>query len=758
MILPPLPPQFVLYKLKWDAEKGKWQKVPCDINGRNVDPTNPVNFRAAEDVLPYATWDETKTDQPFGLAWCLTATDNWFFLDIDNALMPDGSWDAEATAAFNAFPGAWGEVSVSATGLHVLGLCRPGELADKRNKFHNNLREFYTKDRFVAFSRNGFMRVGGVEEDYDHTATLAAWVPDRPPQEVWDGTIDERYTGPTDDDALIEMILKSKPSTGSQFGQKVTIQQLWEGREDVLSQFFPGAGPGKMDHSSADLALMNRLAFWTGKDRARMDRLFRQSGLMRPKYDKRVDYQTWTVNEAASKCEIVYDYVKNDTKQNKINDGLRSGRIMDVTTQQEHFANCAYIVNMHRVLIPDGRKLKPEQFNASFGGHEFIMDMENSKTTTKAFECFTESRAIAFPQHVGTCFNPGQPFGWVDEWDNVNTYLPPRRVPVPGDVSPMLELMTALFPTQGDIEIWMMWQAHNVQHPEIAPKWSPVLQGVEGCGKGLMTDAFAHAMGKEQCHWPKSETISEKFNGWIVGVTTAIVNEAHTRERFEVLNVLKPLITDQEQEVRPMGGEKYMTYVWLRLLFTTNFKDAIPKTQNDRRFAISFLNAQTSQDLTRLGLNEDFFRRFIHWRDHERGYDKWTQYLLDYRVDELPIRAPKTSSHDEAIGSSRGVVAQLIMEAVESDTVGFRGGWLSSVKVNEYLGNEGKKVAPKTLAKIIEECGYTPCGKSSLTIFQDDNKRPKLYVRNDLWSALLTPNDYIDAQGYSAVATIGSFS
>ena len=41
------------------------------------------------------------------------------------------------------------------------------------------------------------------------------------------------------------------------------------------------------DHSRADLALCRILAFWTGGDTARIDRLFRQSKLMRPKWDKR---------------------------------------------------------------------------------------------------------------------------------------------------------------------------------------------------------------------------------------------------------------------------------------------------------------------------------------------------------------------------------------------------------------------------------------------------------------------------------------
>ena len=41
------------------------------------------------------------------------------------------------------------------------------------------------------------------------------------------------------------------------------------------------------DDSSADLALCNLLAFWTGGDSARIDRLFRQSALYRDKWDEK---------------------------------------------------------------------------------------------------------------------------------------------------------------------------------------------------------------------------------------------------------------------------------------------------------------------------------------------------------------------------------------------------------------------------------------------------------------------------------------
>ena len=51
--------------------------------------------------------------------------------------------------------------------------------------------------------------------------------------------------------------------------------------------------------SEADLALCSHLAFWCDGDAARVDTLFRQSGLMREKWN-RADYRGWTLERACS--------------------------------------------------------------------------------------------------------------------------------------------------------------------------------------------------------------------------------------------------------------------------------------------------------------------------------------------------------------------------------------------------------------------------------------------------------------------------
>ena len=62
--------------------------------------------------------------------------------------------------------------------------------------------------------------------------------------------------------------------------------------------------------SEADLALCNHLAFWTQKNQAQMDRLFRASGLMRAKWDEKRGSKTYgeiTINKACINCTDVYE-------------------------------------------------------------------------------------------------------------------------------------------------------------------------------------------------------------------------------------------------------------------------------------------------------------------------------------------------------------------------------------------------------------------------------------------------------------------
>lgn len=79
------------------------------------------------------------------------------------------------------------------------------------------------------------------------------------------------------------------------------IAQLWAGEWDEL---------GFSSQSEADLALCNRLAFFTNRDAEQMDRLFRQSGLMRDKWDRSQSGSTYgamTLQRAIQDCRAEWN-------------------------------------------------------------------------------------------------------------------------------------------------------------------------------------------------------------------------------------------------------------------------------------------------------------------------------------------------------------------------------------------------------------------------------------------------------------------
>lgn len=79
----------------------------------------------------------------------------------------------------------------------------------------------------------------------------------------------------------------------------------------VFQLLYSGAWEGlHQSQSEADLALCNHLAFWTQRNDAQIDRIFRSSGLFRDKWDKRrggLTYGQKTVQKAVASCTEVYE-------------------------------------------------------------------------------------------------------------------------------------------------------------------------------------------------------------------------------------------------------------------------------------------------------------------------------------------------------------------------------------------------------------------------------------------------------------------
>src|ERR1041385_7655604 len=99
----------------------------------------------------------------------------------------------------------------------------------------------------------------------------------------------------------------------------------------------------------------------------------------------------------------------------------------------------------------------------------------------------------------------------------------------------------------------MAYLAHCVQRPGIKAKWAPLIQSTEGAGKGLIARVMTHAVGRAYTHSVNARELGEgggKFNGWMEGKLLIIADEIRVDDRRDMIEVLKPMITDETIEIQ----------------------------------------------------------------------------------------------------------------------------------------------------------------------------------------------------------------
>ena len=282
-------PDFLLYKLTWNPERNKYDKKPCRIDGRPLS-TNEAPPRVSQAVAAAAA-------RP-GYAMGMWIDPPMFFLDLDECVDPTTgqlSPDAGRIAAPFIAAGCFFEASSSGRGAHIIGTYTGTlpEHSNRRPAVHKY--EFYVRDRGVALNlpaSQGSMVTNA-------TGLLLAMLPDVfPPRAAAVDLlpVDVRrpeWRGPEDDDELIRRALAARGSANQVFGGAATFRQLWEGAVEPSSE--------------ADLALASHLAFWTGCDVPRIERLMRRSGLKRDKWDQHRTYlREITITHACATTRTVY--------------------------------------------------------------------------------------------------------------------------------------------------------------------------------------------------------------------------------------------------------------------------------------------------------------------------------------------------------------------------------------------------------------------------------------------------------------------
>jgi len=484
-------------------------------------------------------------------------------------------------------------------------------------------------------------------------------------------------------------MLQGAGSMAVQFGDKASARDLWTADVVKLSQFFPSPGGDAFDHSSADAALMAHLAFWTGKDYQRMQKLFEGSGLMRDKFKNRPDYRMNTITGAIAGCRNVYSVANKPATPAAL-----SSELMTVHDQQKYFEGVVYVADRNEVMLAHGGFIKPQAFRARFGGYEFLIG-QDKRPTTNAFEALTENRIIRQTKADTTTYRPDLPFGQIINDAGVlavNVYKPPHTDPAPvvapDDAKPFLDLIAVNFPDSEDQAILLDWLAWVIQNPGKIARWSPVLQGTHGCGKGLISRAVQYCVGDDHTAIVTPENLADNFNGYLVDRCLIAVDEIgeHSKKSLiEISERLKPLISDTRISIRAMRRDARTMPNTSNWFFTTNYLGSMFADDPRERRWCPFVSAlQTPADLPAAA----FYGDYVKWFDN--GGNEVVRGFLAHRVvTDFPNRAPVTTSTEMARDAAESDIVRLIREMVRDDAMGFRDGFLSSTALRIAIREEG---------------------------------------------------------------------
>lgn len=705
--------QFMLYKLVPSSTRpGKTDKFPVSIvTGDVVSAHDSQHWADADTAVSLAKMYGSQ----YGVAFVLTKQDPFFFIDIDDCLTPSG-WSDIATELCGRFAGAAVEVSQSGRGLHIIGSLAGGAPEHGCKNIPLGL-ECYTESRFIALTDTNTVGDASTLHDTSFNGVVAQYFP---VGEVVTGqewtTVAHPDSCPIEDDTrLIDKALKTE-SAASVFGSsgKASFKDLWTANEPVLAAAYPDE-VRSYDASSADSALAQHLAFWTGGNCERIERLMRQSALKRDKWDKHKSYMSRTIIGAVSRQKQFYsvgkpiDIVRSDATVTAGAVRRTGNQFISNNQLEEYFAGCVYVADVNKVITPNGMFLKSEQFNPMYGGYTFALDDMGNATTRKAWEAFTESQGYSFPKADKTTFNPSVPYGTITTDANgvkyVNVFKPNTDPGTPGNVDIFLNLVSKLCGDEAGI--LLDWIAVKVQNPGKCMLWAPVLIGTYGNGKTTISDAVAEMIGEQWCAIVQSSDVDNKFNGWVFGNSFAAINDFKVGEKRDVMEVLKPIITDRKIAYQKKGSDTDKCLNMLGIIITSNHKDAIVKTDSDRRYAIIYSPHESEADLIADGMDSKYFEQLSQFISDKQCISHLRYYFLNRHVKEHPARAPKMKSHDEAVAISRRGIEQAILEAVKDGRFGFNEHYIRGDSFDCLCREIGKqKLTPTKRTEMLKQLGY----------------------------------------------------
>ena len=281
----------------YEVRGDKVTKVPRLISDPNcrASSTDPASWGSFDDAC--RAYDEHAGDGTVnGIGFVVVDADDLMAIDFDHVIDEGGTLEP-AIQKFVKASKSYAEITPSGTGIRVWIRGRLPEWSKNRGPLSPDPGgpsvEVYETGRY--FTVTGALLPG-----------VGKPGPIREAQALLDTLCREFLTKPDTREQAVE-----QPVLASSLSDEEVLDRARSSRMtgDEFARRFDHGCSDDDNHSDVDLWMCVQLAYWTQKNPDQMDRLFRRSALMRPKWDdKRSDstYGRWTIDEAITRTHDVY--------------------------------------------------------------------------------------------------------------------------------------------------------------------------------------------------------------------------------------------------------------------------------------------------------------------------------------------------------------------------------------------------------------------------------------------------------------------
>lgn len=261
------------------------------------------------------------------------------------------------------------------------------------------------------------------------------------------------------------------------------------------------------------------------------------------------------------------------------------------------------------------------------------------------------------------------------------------------------------------------WLAYVVQNPGKRVHYAPVLQGVQGDGKSFFAFLLAAVMGRPNVRMGNAHILEGAFTGWAEGQCVMAIEEIRLvgHNRYDVLNRVKPFITNPIIEIHPKGRDPYNVENTTNYLLFTNYRDAMPISENERRFLVLFSRWQTSEALREFKLaNPDYYINLYGALDDSAQALRY--WLLQWELSEnfAPQGdAPITGAMMHMVNAAMTPEVRGIRELIDSKEFPDISDTLLNITrlAGLEMTHDIEIPQKKSLEKMLEIAGFWPLGR-----------------------------------------------